>query len=447
MTVDLPRVTYSNVRADFSGVHALIDERLPAFRRDMLGRAWPNRIGGADDESGQRYDVPCPIDRRVLLGQFNSAGSEAIARAVSAARSAYALWSRTPWTERVAFARRLAQQLDERKFDLAFACLLEVGKSRMEAMGEAEETVDLVRYYADEMERNGGFAMPLARAFPQEETGDCLRPLGVFAVIAPFNFPLALSAGMMSGALIAGNAVVYKPSPLAGLTGVLLMQAVEAAGAPPGLVNLVCGDGATGEALARHHLVDGIVFTGSHRVGMEILRHAANGPYNKPVIAEMGGKNPIYVTARADLDRAVEGVMRSAFGLQGQKCSSGSKVYVERTVKDEFIRKLLDRTSALKIGDPAEREVFMGPVIDGRALARFKQASDEARRDGTILAGGEILSGGIFDHGAYVAPTIVDALPPAHRLNKDELFCRSFRCRPSPILRRRSTMGTTSLTA
>lgn len=422
MTDKLPRVTYSNIRADFSGVHALLDRRIPEFRQAMLGRTWSNRIAATAHESGRRYGASCPIDRRIALGHFFAADAAAIGDAVRAARAAFPAWSARPWTERVVLARRFGDELDRRKYDLAIACLLEVGKSRMEAMGEAEEAVDLVRYYADEMERNGGFTRPLDRAFPQEETSDVLRPVGVFAVIAPFNFPLALSAGMMSGALIAGNSVVYKPSPFAGLTGALLVEAAEAAGLPAGVVNLVCGDGETGTALVRHSGIDGVAFTGSHQVGMEILRHAASGRHNRPVIAEMGGKNPTYVTAQADLDAAAEGVMRSAFGLQGQKCSSGSKVYVDQKVKDDFLVRLLARTEKIKIGDPAERDVFMGPVIDERALARFRDACADARRDGKILAGGEQLFGGVYDHGAYVAPTIVDGLPPAHRINKDELF-------------------------
>lgn len=422
MADTLPRVTYSNVRADFSGVHALLDTRIPAFRQAILGRTWPNRIAGADDAGGPAYEAACPIDRRVTLGRFHAADAGAIDRAVRAARAAYTTWGALPWSERVALARRFADELDARKYDLAVACLLEVGKSRMEAMGEAEETVDLVRYYAAQMEESDGFRRPLARAFPQEETSDVLRPVGVFAVIAPFNFPLALSAGMMASALIAGNTVVYKPSPCAGLSGALLVEAAEAAGFPKGVVNLLCGGCATGEALVRHPGIDGFAFTGSHRVGMEVLRHAANGRHNRPVIVEMGGKNPTYVTASADLDIAAEGVMRSAFGLQGQKCSSGSKVYVDEKVKTDFLERLLARTAKIKIGDPSERDVFMGPVIDERALQRFRDAANDAGRDGRIIAGGETLSGGLYDHGAYVSPTIVDGLPPAHRINKDELF-------------------------
>lgn len=360
----LPRVTYSNVRADFSGVHALLDQRILAFQQAMLEREWPSRIAGADDQEGDPYEAPSPIDRRVTLGRFHAADTGAVDRAVAAARAAFAEWSRAGWSERVTVLRRLADELDARKYDLAVACLLEVGKSRMEAMGEAEEAVDLVRYYADEMEAHEGYAHPLRRAFAQEETGDVLRPVGVFAVIAPFNFPLALSVNMITGALITGNTVVYKPSPFAGLTGVLLMQAMEAAGLPSGAVNLVCGGAATGQALVGHPNVDGIAFTGSHRVGMGILRAMVAGPYNRPVIVEMGGKNPTYVTASADLDVAAEGVMRSAFGLQGQKCSAGSKVYVHEAVRDAFVERLLAATAKIRVGDPVDRVVFMGPLIE-----------------------------------------------------------------------------------
>lgn len=420
--MSLPRVTYSNIRADFSGVHALLDRLIPEMRDGGLGKDWPNRIAGRADDGGTAYEAHSPIDDRVLLGRFRAADRPAVDRAVSAARAAGGDWAVRPWRDRVAAVRAFADELDRRKYALAVACLLEVGKSRMEAVGEAEEAVDLARYYCDQMEENNGFERPLARAFDIEETSDRLRPVGVFAVIAPFNFPLALSVNMMSAALVAGNTVVYKPSPAAGLTGAMLVAAAEAAGLPEGVVNLVCGGADTGAALADHPGVDGFAFTGSHAVGMSLLRQVAAGRYNRPVIVEMGGKNPTYVTPSADLDAAAEGMVRSAFGLQGQKCSAGSKVYVHADVREAFLEKLLAATGRIKVGDPADRDVFMGPVINAAALDRFLAASGEARRDGTILAGGARLTGGLHDHGCYVAPTIVAGLPRDHRLNKDELF-------------------------
>lgn len=419
---ELPRVTYSNTTADFAPLHALLDRLIPKFQATQLGRRWPNRIDGRDDTSGKLYTAVSPIDRRIVLGEFYDADAGAVDKAISAATRVFGRWACAPWHERVTVLHRFADELAQRKYDLATACLFEVGKSRMEALGEAEEACDLARYYADEMQKNDGFIRPLKRAFPQEETSAVLRPIGVFAVVAPFNFPLALSVNMISGALVAGNTVVYKPSPFAGLTGALLMQAIEAAGFPDGAVNLLCGGAQAGDAMVRHPGVNGIAFTGSHKVGMGILRMIASGPYNKPVVVEMGGKNPAYVTASADLDVAAQGVMRSAFGLQGQKCSAASKVYVHDSVQQEFLDRLLALTAEVRLGDPADPKVFMGPVIDERARARFEDAAASAASEGRVLAGGEIARGGLFDQGAYVKPTIVAGLPAEHRLNKEELF-------------------------
>jgi 1-pyrroline-5-carboxylate dehydrogenase len=342
-------------------------------------------------------------------------------RAVAAARGAYPDWSRRPWPERVALLRRAADRIEALKYELAAACLLEVGKSRLEAVGEVEETIDLVRYYCAEMEDNAGYDRPMRRAFPREATRSVLKPHGVFAVIAPFNFPVALSAAMMTGALVAGNTVVYKPSPMAGLTGRLLVDAVAAA-APPGVVNLVCGGAEVGEGLVGHPGVAGVAFTGSHAVGMAIFRRMAARACAAPVIAEMGGKNPTYVTASADLDDASSGVMRSAFGLSGQKCSAGSTVFVHDAVADDFLGALAEKTRVLKVGDPQDRGVFVGPVIDRAAADRFALAADSVRQQGRFAAGGEMLAGGLYDKGFYAAPSIATDLPPDHPLHKEELF-------------------------
>jgi len=209
----LPRVTYSNVSADFAGVHALLDARISTFCKEMLGWTWSNHVGGINEALGATYYAVSPIDTNVHLGSFHAADAAGVDRAVRSARAAFDYWGRLPWPERVTICRRFADELKARKYDLAVACLLEVGKSRMEAMGEAEEAIDLVRYYADEMEANEGYSRPLKRAFRQEATSDLLRPIGVFAVIAPFNFPLALSVNMITGALITGNTVAaFAPS-------------------------------------------------------------------------------------------------------------------------------------------------------------------------------------------------------------------------------------------
>lgn len=417
---NLPRVTYSNIGVDFSTLHDFLDREIPAVKA-RFGAFHPNRIGGRADESGRRYSATSPIDAGQGLGTFVEADADAVDRAVSAARKACAEWARRDWPSRVSALRAVAAAVEKRKYELGIACLVEVGKSRAEAMGEVEETVDLIRYYASDVERNGGYGQEMARAFPREATRVVLRPYGVFAVIAPFNFPLALSAGMSAGALLGGNTVVYKPSPKASLCGALLAECFEAADLPPGAFNLVCG-AAAGPALARHPGIDGIAFTGSNAVGMEMLRHNASGRAMRPVLAEMGGKNPTFVTGTAELDVAAEGVMRSAFGLQGQKCSAGSVVHVERSIFEPFVAKLAEKTAALRIGDPALRDVYMGPVIDTASGMRFDAAVATAGRDGRIVAGGRRLSGGLFDRGIYVEPTIVAGLPSDHPLNRDELF-------------------------
>ena len=242
-------------------------------------------------------------------------------------------------------------------------------------------------------------------------------------MISPFNFPLALATGMSSAALLAGNAVVLKPSVMASLTGSKLAAAYHDAGVPPGVFNLIYGSGeGVGQPLLRHAGIDGVAFTGSQEVGMQILRDVgASGAYAKPVLGELGGKNAAIIAASADLDAASDGVMRSAFGYQGQKCSACSRVYVDERVADTFIEMLLDKTSKIVIGDPTERAVWFGPVINEAATRKFDEAAASARKAGTMLAGGERLAGERLGKGNFVEPTIVK-LPLEHELYQRELF-------------------------
>jgi 1-pyrroline-5-carboxylate dehydrogenase len=418
----LPRVTYSNIAQDMSGVQARLDDAIASFAERELGRVRCNRVNGADLPPEAEHPVASPIDDRLLLARTSVASDATVSAAVRAARSAGPGWSSLPWRERVTIVERVAGGLDARKWDLAAATLLEVGKSRLEAIGEVEEAIDLVRYYCAQMVANQGFRAPLQRAFESEATEVVLRPHGVFAVIAPFNYPVALATSMITGALLGGNTVVFKPSPNAGLTGRMLVDVFEEAGVIAGAVNLVCGGAATGRALANHPHVDGIVFTGSHQVGMQLLRERTMGAHAKPVIAEMGGKNPAYVCESALLDDAVEGVARSAYGLQGQKCSSASRAFVHESVHDAFVERLAARMARMPIGDPRERGTFIGPLIDASALARYAEAVGEAAQDGRVRVGGKRLTGGLFDHGRYVEPVLVTDLPAEHRLHVDELF-------------------------
>ena len=253
-------------------------------------------------------------------------------------------------------------------------------------------------------------------------TRSILRPHGVFAVVSPFNFPMALAAGPTSAAMLAGNTVVFKPSSASPLSAVKLVEAYLDAGVPAGVVNLVMGPGETvGQALQDHPGIDGIVFTGSYEVGMKLF-HSFSRTWPRPTIVEMGGKNPAIVSRTADLDEAAEGIMRSAFGFGGQKCSANSRVYVERPVHDELVRLLVEKTEAVTIGDPLLRANWLGPIIDQKAVDRHQAAVSEARRDGTVFIGGERLADGDLARGFYVEPTVVGGLPADHRLFRDELF-------------------------
>ncbi len=419
---NLPRVTYSNTGEDFSGVHALLDEIIPDAEVRLLGKDRPAFVFGRDRSEGQVVVARSPIDRDIVLGNFPQADAALVDEAVKAARAAYAEWRDMGWQRRVEILRGGADVLEERKWDVSVACLVEVGKSRLEAVGEVEEAIDLIRHYCGEMERTEGFREERPGASSAERCSVVLRPYGVFGVIAPFNFPVALSVGMISAALVAGNAVVFKPSDSAGLTGRLVIDALVAGGVPDGVLNLLHGGRATGEAIVRHPQVDGIAFTGSNAVGMTMLRHAAASTAMRPVLAEMGGKNPAFVTSTADLDVAAAGVARSAFSLSGQKCSAASKAYVSRDIFDEFLEALVATTRKLVVGDPRRQDVFVGPIINDEAMNRFTGAVSEASATGSVLAGGERLSGDIFDQGPYVAPTIVSGLPNDHRINRDELF-------------------------
>lgn len=415
----LPRVTYSNVHEDFSGVHDHLDQVISSFA--VPGNTLiPNVIDGKPDDDGKKYEVVSPISPTLKLGTYVDASAAAVERAVLAARRAQPAWARKPWEVRVAFVRRIADLLDARKYEFGVANMIQVGKTRLEAMGEVEEAVDMIRHFCADFEGNQGFVRQLARAVPRERTLSVLRPYGVFGVIAPYNFPVALSFKMVVPAILSGNAIVYKPSEDAGLTANLLMEVVAEAGVPAGVVNMVCGESA-GKLLA-DAAIDGIAFTGSHDVGMSLFRKLATGPYARPVLAEMGGKNPVYVTASADLDVAAEGVARSAFGLQGQKCSAAEVAYVDAKIYDAFVAKLLDYVGKLKIGDPRRKEIFMGPIVNREAFDKFEKAVAEAKKEGKVLFGGNRLTGGEFEGGFYVAPTIVADLPESSKLHREELF-------------------------
>jgi len=417
----LGKITYTTSSVDFEEFHRLFDEALTEIRSETGGEH-PFYIDDHPIAARRNaIEVRSPIDTSLVLGRFGAAAPEHVDRAVASSKRAQVEWGATPWPERVAILRRAASLLRDRKFRLAALMSLEVGKNRMEAMGDVEEAADLIDYYCQSMTDADGFAKPMANLTPGERNLDVLRPFGVFACISPFNFPLALSTGMSAAALVAGNAVVYKPSEEVLWTGLELHRAYRDAGIPAGVFNVLTGRAAEiGDPLWQHRHVDGVVFTGSKAVGLRIYRGLTTS-FVKPCLMELGGKNATIVMPSADLEAAAEGVMRSAFGLQNQKCSATSRVYVHHEARDRFLELLLEKTRGIAIGDPTERDVYFGPVINERAMKRYLDIVAEARRVGTVLTGGERLCAGALERGWYAAPTVAVA-PLESRLFFEEFF-------------------------
>jgi len=420
MTSTAQKITYTATPDQIEAMHQSFDEALDRFHQS-IGATYPIVIDGEDRTGRLLFDVVAPADTSLVLARMQKGSAADVDDAVRAAKAGFPPWSAKSWAERVAIIHAGAEKIRERKFDLAAIMIMECGKSRAEAIGEVEEGADLLDYYARQVEEADGFTLKMESLDPKERNESVLRPFGVWAILSPFNFPHALAAGPMGGALVAGNTVVFKPASATALSGYQLFRTLIEAGVPADALQFVTGGGdQVGEALVKHPDVDGAVFTGSKEVGLELYRSFST-VFPKPIITEMGGKNPTIVTRNADLGKAVEGVIRSAFGFSGQKCSACSRVYVEAPIYDAFVDRLVTRTNELVVGDPADRNVFMGPVIDATAVRRFEDAAAVAE-DGTVRTGGNRLTGDGLEKGTFVAPTIVDGLPLDHELFKRELF-------------------------
>jgi len=415
------KITYTTSAADMERIHAAFDEAL-ALVRSRCGRDYPIYIDGKE----VRSDLPrivdtSPIDTDHVLGEFTSATVEQVNRAIESAYEARLDWEKLGWRKRVAIMRDAAELVRRDKFEIAAIMSLEVGKNRLEALGDAEEAADLIDYYAQQMEDADGYRQKMNKLTPIEDNTDLLRPFGVFVCIAPFNFPMALGCGMSSAALVAGNTLVFKPAQDTPWTGLRLYQIFREAGVPGEVLHFVSGRGSViGDALWQHPKVGGVVFTGSKEVGTRIFKGFSE-KWVKPCLMELGGKNACIVMESADVDAAAEGVMKSAWGLQNQKCSACSRVYVHKKVAQAFTEKLLEKTRAISIGDPTERDVYFGPVINANAVATYERAVEMAKRDGSILAGGRRMDGATFGKGYFVEPAIVVA-PLANPVFEEEFF-------------------------
>jgi 1-pyrroline-5-carboxylate dehydrogenase len=416
------RVTYATLSAGNEELHAAYDAGL-RLATSWLGAVIPGYVSGQPRTSGELFTVTSPGDLSLTLCRVHAATPGDVDDAVHAAAGAAGQWARTPWPERIAVLRAAADLISERSNELAALMSLEVGKNRLEALGDVEEAADLIRYYCTQVEDANGFTAAMGSLSDREKNVSVLRPYGVWAVISPFNFPMALAAGPAGAALAAGNTVILKPSPQGSFTAAKLYECFRDAGLAPGVFHLLPGDDDTGAALVAHPGVSGLTFTGSYAAGMSIYRQFAALGYPKPAICEMGGKNPAIVSAFADLDVAADGVARSAFGLSGQKCSACSRVYVQRDALDSFVAKLAERAGSLVVGDPTSREAFLGPVINAWSVARFERAVEHARSAGEVVAGGSVLRGaGALPDGYYLAPTVVTGLPSDDWIFRDELF-------------------------
>jgi 1-pyrroline-5-carboxylate dehydrogenase len=373
-------------------------------------------VGGRDVAAGSSFAREDPSRRERVASRAHE-GAGLAAEAVEAARAAQREWRRLSHGERVAVLRGAERLIDERKLELAATVSLEVGKVRTEAIAEVEEAIDLIETYCRQVEESDGFETPLGQLSPDERNVDVLRPYGVFGVIAPFNFPFALGFGMTAAALAAGNAVVLKPPEEAPASGGAVVRLLAEAGVPEGVISLVHGGPETGQALVGAG-IDGVAFTGSAEVGREIGRRLSEGPFPRPVLAEMGGKNAAVVGASADLDAAAEGIARAAFGFSGQKCSACSRAIVVDEVHDELVERLAELARATTVGDPADPDVATGPVVNAGAVERFQRSVEAARADGAVAAGGTRGD----DAGWFVEPTVVSELPLGHPLTREELF-------------------------
>jgi 1-pyrroline-5-carboxylate dehydrogenase len=418
------KITYTTLASDES-IHGAFEQALAGVM-DGLGQHHPILIGGEERFTREEFPVISPINRDILIGHFQKGGPEEINAAIYAAERAFPSWESVGFTGRARVIRATAGVLERQQYSHAALITTEVGKNRYESLAEVSEAVDMLSYYADICEQNQGYRVPMSSDPGEGSTSvSVLRPYGVWAVISPFNFPLALAAGMISAALITGNTVVFKPTSEAPLTALHLCHAFAEGGVPPGALNYMTGAGeAFGPVVTAHRGIAGIAFTGSRDAGMWLHREfSARQAYPKPFIAEMGSKNPAIITAHADLNKAVEGVTRSAFGYGGQKCSATSRVYIEAGIADIFLRRLKKRIEQIKVGDPRDREVFFGPLINEKAVNRFREAVAGAlKAGGRLVTGGEVMSGGDRAGGYYVSPTVVSGLPRGHHLWRDELF-------------------------
>jgi 1-pyrroline-5-carboxylate dehydrogenase len=380
-----------------------------------------NHIGGKEAGAEKHIESFNPSKKTQVIGRFPEASKEDAERAVEAAHEAFPAWSRTPAADRVRLLVKIAGILRKRKHEFSALMVLEESKSWPEADGDTAEAIDFCEFYAREMER---LAQPQPLTpYPGEKNELQYLPMGVCAVIPPWNFPLAILAGMTTAALVTGNTVALKPSSDSPAIATMFYEAAVEAGVPPGVLNFLTGSGSiVGNALVEHAKTRLVAFTGSRDVGIQISQKAgtvAPGQiWIKRAILEMGGKDFILVDETADLEEAAKGVVAAAFGFQGQKCSACSRLIVHEKVHDELLSKVVEKTKALKVGDVRDPSTQVGAVINERAQKKILEYVEQGRKEGQVVAGGNPGPG----DGFFVMPTVVDKVPRTGKLAKEEIF-------------------------
>jgi len=389
--------------------------------KKKIGKQYPCIINGKKIFAENTFDVRSPSDTGLVLGTFPKLDESQTKEAIFYAKNAFEKWSGISYQKRSDIFKQTADEFSKLKFELAAWMSFENGKTRIEAINDVDEAIDFMRFYSFQLEKNEGFCKQTSHPNPHEKTKIVLKPYGVWGIISPFNFPSAIAIGMTTGALLTGNTAVLKPASATPLSSYFFVESIVGK-LPHGAINFVTGDGnVVGKTLIESNEIDGIAFTGSQTVGMMGFKKFTRKT-SKPFIAEMGGKNPVIVTKNADLDKASEGVIRAAFGFGGQKCSACSRVYVQKEVSHEFLKKLLEKSASLKIGMPWKRETFLGPVINNDSISKFENAVNLAKKDGKIIFGGNKIVDSEHEHGYFVQPTIVTNLPKDHKLVTEELF-------------------------
>jgi 1-pyrroline-5-carboxylate dehydrogenase len=389
---------------------------------DMLGHEYELVIGGERLRTAAKIESRNPARPQQVVGIHQKAGAEHADKAMQAALRAFATWQSAPVEERVSLLLNAAHIIRSRKFEFCAWLVYEVGKNWVEADADVAETIDFLEFYSREALRLAGATTPIQ--YPGERNQLVYIPLGVGAVIPPWNFPFAIMAGMTSAAIVTGNTVVLKPSSDSPTIAARFMDVLEEAGMPPGVVNFCPGSGATfGNALVEHPKTRFVAFTGSKEVGLDIHERAAKTQpgqiWIKRTVLEMGGKDSIIVSSDADLDQAVEGVVAAAFGFSGQKCSACSRAIIEEPIYDVFVDRVRERVAKLTVADPVNNP-NMGPVVNEGALRTVLNYVEIGKKEGRLVAGGEPID--TPEKGYFVQPAVIVDVAPDARISQEEIF-------------------------